>query len=83
MTNSFCLDLTIMDEPQLREIITTLVKKLVPKFEVTEDPIERIRLVLEDLDYDKFVADLGLSNPKDEKDYPRKNIQVNCRYVRL
>ena len=64
-----------MDEPELRRIITTLSKKLIPKFEEIRDGADRIRLVLEELDFDRFVLDLGLET--DEKDYPRKNNQVS------
>ena len=57
------------------QIITALSKKLVPKFESIRDASDRIKLVLEELDYENFVQDLGLES--EEKDYPRKNVQVN------
>lgn len=65
-----------MDEPQLRQIITSSSKNLIPKFEEVKDAADRIKIVLEEIDYDQFVVDLGLATSKDEKDYPRKNIQV-------
>jgi hypothetical protein len=65
-----------MDEPQLRQLIASLAKKLAPKFEEVRDAADRVRLVLEELDYDKFILGLGLSSHKDEKDYPRKNVEV-------
>ena len=68
-----------MDEPELRKIITSLSKKLIPKFEEIRDGTNRIRLVLEELDFDQFVLDLGLET--DEKDYPRKNNQVRFKKV--
>ena len=64
-----------MDEPALRQIITTLSKKLVPKFEEIRDGTDRIRLVLDEIDFDQFVLDLGLES--DEKEYPRKNNQAS------
>ena len=65
-----------MDEPDLRQIITSASKILIPKFDEIKDAATRIVLVLEEIDYDQFVVDLGLATSKDEKDYPRKNIQV-------
>ena len=56
------------------QIITALSKKLVPKFESIRNASDRIKLVLEELDYENFVQDLGLES--EEKDYPRKNVQV-------
>ena len=66
-----------MDEPTLRGIISTMAKNIIPKFEIALDPKSRMKLVLEELGYEKFVLELGLES--EERDYPRKNEEVNSK----
>ena len=63
-----------MDEPTLRGIISTMAKKMISKFEIASDPKSRMKLVLEELGFEKFVLELGLES--EERDYPRKNEEV-------
>ena len=63
-----------MDEPTLRGIISTMAKKMISKFETASDPKSRMKLVLEELGFEKFVLELGLES--EERDYPRKNEEV-------
>ena len=63
-----------MDEPELRALIQTLTKRLLPEFEKVTEPEERVRLVLRqpELGAD-FAASLFAA------EWPRKNEDVAKR----
>ena len=65
-----------MDEPELRALIQTLTKRLLPEFERVKEPEERVRLVLQQPELGaEFAATLFAS----AAEWPRKNEELAKR----